>query len=119
MAETFDYAAHFMIKAVRKAGIVFPITKAEAIAKAGTAQVRVDFDKYVSLASIMCAFLYPLLLGAFFPGGWVVLMGILTTCFVVFMHRENIKRLYNGKESKISLSFKKKSPPSEGTGGNG
>jgi glycerol-3-phosphate acyltransferase PlsY len=75
--------------------------------------------RYVSLASIMCAFLYPLLLGAFFPGGWVVLMGILTTCFVVFMHRENIKRLYNGKESKISLSFKKKSPPSEGTGGNG
>ena len=74
--------------------------------------------RFVSLASIMCAFLYPLLLNAFFPGGWVVLMGILTTCFVVFMHRENIKRLYEGKESKIDLSiFKKKIPPSEGEGG--
>ena len=56
MVETFDYAAHFMIKAVRKAGIVFPITKAEAVARAGDAQVRVDFDKYVSLASIIEAF---------------------------------------------------------------
>lgn len=76
--------------------------------------------RFVSLASVMCAFLYPLLLNAFLPGqGTTVLMGILTTCFVVFMHRENIKRLYNGKESKIQLSRKKGTPPSEGTGGNG
>ena len=75
--------------------------------------------RFVSLASVMCAFLYPLLLAAFFPGGWIVLMGLLTSAFVVFMHRENIKRLYQGKESKIDLSvFKKKSPPAEGTGGN-
>ena len=56
MVETFDYAVHFVVKAVRKAGIVFPITKAEAIAKAGDIQVRVDFDKYTSLASIIEAF---------------------------------------------------------------
>ena len=56
MAETFDYGAHFMVKAVRKAGIVFPITKAEAIARAGDIQVKVDFDKYDSLAAIIGAF---------------------------------------------------------------
>ena len=56
MAETFDYGVHFVVKAVRKAGIVFPITKAEALAKAGDIQVRVDFDKYASLYSIIEAF---------------------------------------------------------------
>lgn len=65
--------------------------------------------RFVSLASIMCALLYPILLHAFIPGGWTVLMGLLTTLFVVFMHRENIKRLLAGKESKIS--FGKKSKP--------
>ena len=66
--------------------------------------------RFVSLASIMCAFLYPLLIRAFAPlMGTAQLMGILTTVFVVFMHRENIKRLYNGKESKINLSRKKDS----------
>lgn len=77
--------------------------------------------KFVSLASIMCAFLYPILLNSFFPApimidgrliptgkGLVVLMGLLTSIFVVFMHRENIKRLWNGKESKISFSRNKK-----------
>ena len=77
----------------------------------------VGLTRFVSLASIMCAFLYPLLLNAFFPIGWVVLMGVLTTVFVVFMHRENIKRLYNGKESKISFSRKKKETESPDVGG--
>lgn len=71
--------------------------------------------RFVSLASVMCALLYPLLLHAFIPGGWTVLMGLLTTAFVVFMHRENIKRLLAGKESKISFSKKKKTEtPSSG-----
>ena len=70
----------------------------------------VIMTRFVSLASIMCAFLYPLLIRAFAPTmGTAQLMAILTTVFVVFMHRENIKRLYNGKESKIDLSRKKDS----------
>ena len=77
--------------------------------------------RFVSLASIMCAFLYPILLNAFFPSpimidgvliptgkGLVMLMGLLTAAFVIFMHRENIKRLWNGKETKISFSRNKK-----------
>lgn len=55
MAETFDYGTHYLVQAMRKAGIVFPITKAEALAKAGEIQVRVDFDKYASLCSIIDA----------------------------------------------------------------
>ena len=77
----------------------------------------VGMSRYVSLASVMCAFLYPLLLHAFCPvSGWVPLMGLCTSAFVVFMHRENLKRLYRGEESKISFSRKKKSEQSDGEG---
>lgn len=75
----------------------------------------VGMSRYVSLASVMCAFLYPLLLHAFCPvSGWVMLMGLCTSVFVVFMHRENLKRLYRGEESKISFSRKKKSEQGSG-----
>jgi hypothetical protein len=45
-------------------------------------------------------------------------MAVLMALAVVFMHRENIKRLASGTERKISLGKKKKegedeSPPSE------
>lgn len=68
--------------------------------------------KYVSLASIMSALLYPVLVNRFdvlfgLEFGFDSLFAFMTTLFVVFMHRSNIKRLMSGTESKISL-FKKK-----------
>ncbi len=77
--------------------------------------------RYISLASVMCAFLYPILLHAFSTfnennRGWPMIMAILSTFAVVFMHRENLKRLWNGKESKVSFSKtskKKKGEESE------
>lgn len=66
--------------------------------------------RYVSLASIMGAILCPIILtafeqakGSFMTGITSVLMAVL----VVFMHRENIKRLKDGKESKLSFRKKK------------
>ena len=53
MAKNFTMEPHFMMKAVTKAGIVFPISKADAISKAGDIEVKVDFDKYVTLKSIL------------------------------------------------------------------
>ncbi len=64
--------------------------------------------RYVSLGSCMGMILYPIILSAFSGGrnptaqATAVCMALL----VVFMHRENLKRLRDGKESK--LSFKKK-----------
>ncbi|MBQ9760945.1 MAG: glycerol-3-phosphate 1-O-acyltransferase PlsY [Clostridia bacterium] len=61
--------------------------------------------RYISLASIMSALLYPLILNAFDGGKPLyVAMAVISACFVVFMHRENIKRLWAGKESKVSFS---------------
>ncbi len=74
--------------------------------------------KYVSLASVMCAFLYPLLLSAFAKinpanAGFPVTMAVLSTILVIFMHRENLKRLWNGQESKVSFSKKNKKKKGE------
>lgn len=60
--------------------------------------------RFVSLASVMCAFFYPLLFRAFFNRGLCVAMACMIMAFVIFMHRENIKRIMEHKESKIDLS---------------
>ena len=53
MADFFTTEAHYMFKAVAKAGIFFPMSKADCIAKAGDLQVKVDWDKYLSLREIL------------------------------------------------------------------
>lgn len=60
--------------------------------------------RFVSLASVMCAFMYPLMIRAFANDGLNVAMAVLTAFAVVFMHRGNLKRLWDGKENKIDLS---------------
>jgi glycerol-3-phosphate acyltransferase PlsY len=82
--------------------------------------------KYVSLASVMCMLIYPLFLyeveqlfidaikrpdGTVFVNkevGLYVVLAFLMAAIIVFMHRENIKRLWQGKESKLDLSKKSK-----------
>ncbi len=76
--------------------------------------------KYVSLASVMCMLIYPVLLYEMemlmaststvvvTEFGLYVIIAFLMAALVVFMHRENIKRLLQGKESKLDLFSKKK-----------
>lgn len=70
------------------------------------------FTKYISLASIMSALLFPLLAYSFrgtwgSDGGFITISALFIGGFVVFMHRENMKRLLEGKENKIALGKKK------------
>ena len=69
--------------------------------------------RYVSLGSVMCLALYPVILTAFSGGqnGTACLAAVLMAVLVIYMHRANIKRLWKGQESKISLGKKKKSEP--------
>ncbi len=74
--------------------------------------IIVVFTRYVSLASVMGVCLCPIILSAFeqsqgsyTASGLAVIMAV----FVVYMHRENIKRIKDGKESKISFKKKKDS----------
>lgn len=81
--------------------------------------VIVGGTKYVSLGSVMSILLFPVILNTMneilFPYlfaigvtrlGPDVIFAVLIAIFVVFMHRENIKRLLAGSESKISFGKK-------------
>ena len=62
------------------------------------------FTRFVSLGSIMAAVLYPIL--TIFLVEFKIeklVLSILIGAMVIFNHRENIKRLKNGTESKVSL----------------
>ena len=67
--------------------------------------------RYVSLGSVMGLIFYPIVLNAFSHAydpprnSTACMISVLMACLVVFMHRENLKRLINRTESKIS--FKK------------
>ena len=70
--------------------------------------------RYVSLGSVMGLVFYPIVLNAFSKvsdpprNATACMISVMMATLVVFMHRENIKRIMNRTESKIS--FKKKSP---------
>ena len=77
----------------------------------------VMITRYISLGSIMGALMYPIVLKAFYPHTHlpefysslyfvILICSVLTTLLILFMHRENMKRLLEGKENKFS--FKKK-----------
>ena len=68
--------------------------------------------KFVSLGSVICAMMYPVVLNRVnheVPFGWLI--ATIVAVLVVYMHRENIKRLIAGNENK--LSFKKKTPEND------
>ena len=67
--------------------------------------------KMISLGSVMCVLLYPLILFNFSVyKTWDVIVSFLIMGLVVFMHRANIKRIWEGKESKISFKKHEKIP---------
>lgn len=66
--------------------------------------------RYVSLASVCCAVVFPvaqLVLGQ--PFLWNIVLGLFIMVLVIFMHRENIKRLLNNTEAKFSTKKKQRS----------
>ncbi len=72
--------------------------------------------KFVSLGSCMGMIFYPIILTAFSGGQNSVaqIMAVFMALLVVFMHRENLKRIRNGTESKLNLG--KKKPAAEASG---
>ena len=73
-------------------------------------------SKMISLGSVMCMLLYPVLmsrLASAQPQG--ILVSFLIAALVIFMHRSNIKRIWEGKESKLSFKKHAKVPASDTT----
>lgn len=70
-------------------------------------------SKFVSLGSIIGMTLYPIVYTAFNGNGFSSLITVIMAVLVVWAHRSNIKRLKEGKESKLSFGKKKAAEPAE------
>ena len=101
--------------------VIFMISPITGLFCLLTFLVVVIGTRYVSLGSIMGLVLYPIMLNAFSHAydpprnSTACMISVLMACLVVFMHRENIKRLREGRESKLELGKRSKQnpPPSE------
>jgi len=56
----------------------------------------------------MCVIIYPLVLNRVTGAGLHNIIAITAALFIVYLHRENIIRLINGKENKLSFGKKEK-----------
>lgn len=63
--------------------------------------------KYVSLGSIIAAFLFPIAAAVLGRGTQTMIFSGIIAVLVIFKHHKNISRLLSGTESKFSLSSKK------------
>ncbi len=64
--------------------------------------ITILITKYVSLGSILMAIFYPVFIGVFYKDIVLVSIALVFTIIVVVAHRENVKRLVNHTENKIS-----------------
>ena len=64
--------------------------------------ITILITKYVSLGSILMAIFYPVFIGIFYKDVVLVSIALVFTVIVVVAHRENVKRLINHTENKIS-----------------
>lgn len=64
--------------------------------------------KMVSFASVMTAIVYPFILSMTSGFGLEIIAALLVSILVVFLHRENIARIFNHDEPKIKIGKNKK-----------
>ncbi len=78
--------------------------------------ILVAFTKFISLGSVMASLMYPLILDRInkaqrIPAPPIVMIfALCMAVLIVWMHKENIKRLLAGTENKLSFSKKDKKP---------
>ena len=63
--------------------------------------------KMISFASVMTVIVYPFMLSMTSGFGLEIIAALLISILVVFLHRENIARIFNHEEPKISIGKKK------------
>lgn len=70
----------------------------------GVFVVIVAITRFISLGSVTAMFIFPILVSRFYIGWSLnILIAFMCSALVVFLHRENIKRIYKGTESKFTL----------------
>lgn len=87
-------------------GVLFGLSWPYALLHLGIFIAVVAVTRYVSLGSIVTALALPVTVSLFFPNdslGFKVIMSLLAL-LVVWAHRDNIKKLMIGNESKLSFT---------------
>ncbi|MDI6735383.1 MAG: glycerol-3-phosphate 1-O-acyltransferase PlsY [bacterium] len=69
--------------------------------------IVVAITKYISLGSIIGAFLLPLLLFFFAREGIIIIFGTIASLLIIIKHLPNIKRLITGQEHKFNTKIEK------------
>lgn len=64
--------------------------------------------KMVSLASVMIALIYPYILAVLTGNGTHIMVAFIASVLVIFLHRQNIVRIFNHTEHKFKLGKKEK-----------
>ena len=74
--------------------------------------------KYISAGSVICSMMFPLMLNRMNNTGiyMIEFVAIAIAVVVVVKHRENLKRIFNGTESKFKIKKSKKVPDAAGNG---
>ncbi|MGE5402581.1 MAG: glycerol-3-phosphate 1-O-acyltransferase PlsY [Ignavibacteriales bacterium] len=97
-------------------GMLMTIITVDMLVAIGVFIIVVSISKYISLGSILGALSVPLILvirenvfHADIQGYNVVLPFSIVICFLIlYTHRANLSRIFNGKENRINLFSKKK-----------
>ena len=87
------------------AAMLFMLDWRMFIAVVGVFLIAVAVTKYISFGSVLGAMVYPLLLNRINDTGLFIieLIAVIIGAVVIFRHRENLKRIFNGTESKFSF----------------
>lgn len=83
-------------------GMVFMIDWKIALILLAVFAVVLVITKYVSLGSIIMAVLYPVLIFFFYKSAVLTIIASVFAIIVIIAHKENIKKLINHTESKIT-----------------
>ena len=89
-------------------GAIVSLTPVIALILLGLWIALVGITKYISLASLAAALLFPIFLIITGASTTYIVMGFLISSFAFYRHRTNIQRLLAGTENKIGQRAKKK-----------
>lgn len=82
-------------------GVLFALSPDVCLIAFGLGILIIKFTRIVSLASVSCSLLVPVLLFLFsYPKEYVVFFSLIAA-YIVFKHIANIKRLFNGSENRV------------------
>ena len=88
-------------------GFIFVYDYRVALCMIGIFLLCVLISRYISLGSVVAAVAFPILTYCFKkPPIEHMIIIIILVCIVVFRHRKNVKRIFEGTENKFSFSHK-------------